>query len=153
MTPSLRRLSLALSLAVLSLPARAFPASAQQQDSSFAAVQDTLTNPIRLGCGEHVDPVGYVLFLRERLDLTPDQVQRLQAVDEATRKRNGPLAAAWREDHAKLSELRASYRTAVARIEEILTPEQLAEAMRPPRESPGGGTVRCLLRSHLAIVR
>lgn len=55
------------------MPARPGAASTQAPPS-FAEVQDTRSHPIRLGCGEHVGPVGYVLYLRDALALDGDQV-------------------------------------------------------------------------------
>lgn len=130
-------------------------AAATQVDSTFAAVQDTVSNPIVMACGERIDPVGYVVYMRNELELTTEQVAALVRLDVAVRQRNLPLAAAWRADRTMLAELRDSYRRAVADIEAILTPEQWAEAQRPPARATGErrDMVRCLLRSHLAMVR
>ena len=129
----------------------------QQQNATFAEIQDTLPNPIRMGCGERVDPVGFVLFIGEDLQLAPTQVQELQGLAAVVRERNLPLAAAWRMDRSKSEELRRSYQVAVAEIERILTPEQFQDALEPHSTAPVGagrkGFVRCLFRSHLAIVR
>ena len=129
----------------------------QQRDATFAEIQDTVPNPIRMGCGERVDPVGFVLFVGEDLQLAPTQVQELQGLAAVVRERNLPLAAAWRRDRSELEELRRSYQAAVAEIERILTPEQFQDALKPHSTAPVGagrkGLVRCLFRSHLAIVR
>lgn len=123
----------------------------------FAVVQDTVANPIRMGCGERVDPVGYVLYLRDDLGLNDEQVGRLVVLDEETRARTLPLAARWRAAHEGSLELREVYRSALVEIERVLTDEQLASAMAPitptrvGRRSPG--MVRCFLRSHLVIIR
>ncbi len=125
-----------------------------QAESSFAAVQDTVSNPIKMACGEHVDPVGYVLYLGEELGLNSDQVTVLGELQLAVRERNHPLAQAWRIDRSTSRELRDSYRLAVDDIEAILTPDQWTEALSPrPAATASPGIVRCLFRSHLAIVR
>ena len=96
-------------------------------------------------------------FVGEDLQLAPTQVQELQGLAAVVRERNLPLAAAWRTNRSKLEELRQSYQAAVAEIERILTPEQFQDALQPHSTASGGagrkGLVRCLLRSHLAIVR
>lgn len=124
---------------------------------TFAAVQDTLANPIRMGCGENVDPVGHVLFLRDELDLASEQWERLTLLDQRTRARTLPLARRWRANREGLAELRIAYMDAVGEIEAILSSGQLARAMAPVRPTHGEegrpGMVRCFFRSHLAIVR
>lgn len=139
----------------------ATPTYAQQSTSPapvpFAVVQDTVANPIRMGCGERVDPVGYVMYLRDDLGLSDEQVGRLEVLDQATRARTLPLAARWRAAREGSLELREVYRSALVEIERVLTEEQLASAMAPinptkvGRRSPG--MVRCFLRSHLVIIR
>lgn len=157
MAPSSSVSACVLLLSVVSLGGAFDGVAGQQQDSTFAELQDTLSNPIRLACGERVDPVGFVLFIGEDLILAPTQIQELQGLAAVVRERNLPLAAAWRTDRAKLEELRRSYQAAVAEIERILTPEQFRDAMQPHSTAwgPSGRRelVRCLPRSHLAIVR
>lgn len=122
----------------------------------FAQTQDTLANPIRMGCGERVDPVGYVLYLRDDLGLSGQQVTELQSLEDATRAVTRPLAEQWRARREGLQEIREAYRGAMSDMKEILTDEQFADAMRPVTATKvsgrSRGMVRCLFRSHLAIV-
>jgi hypothetical protein len=146
---------------LIALCGPATPSAAQDAALHFGDVQDTVSNPIRMGCGERVDPVGYILFMAADLALTPAQTDALEEVRKTTRDRNLPLAALWRGTHApeSLAGLRESYRDAVSLIETILTSEQWQAAEAPIFEPtqkgdvPPRGTVRCFFRSHLVVVR
>jgi hypothetical protein len=107
-----------------------------------------------MACGEHVDPVGYVIYLGEELGVTADQMEALTELQAEVREGNLPLAQAWRADRSTSRELRDSYRRAVDAIEAILGSEQWANALGPRSSgTESSGIVRCLFRSHLAIVR
>ena len=98
------------------------------------------------------NPVATIIEMRDTLKLTPEQVQRLQAIADALSAKNDSLIASVEEQIAKgqggadlaavfpniqprLQEARNNYLAAVKSAQEVLTPEQwaqLPEAVRNP---------------------
>ena len=93
-------LRLCVALAIVELSA-ATSGSAQETvaapyPDSLRMVRDTLAHPVVLGCGDRLDPVGYVIRMAEELQLTPTQSADLANLNEQVVARNIPLAAKWR---------------------------------------------------------